>query len=1492
MKIFKLLASALCSLLLVFMLASCGEVEVKLTLTADKTLAFPTETVTLTTDVKADKEGTYDVSYEILSGKEYASVSEEGILIISETATNGGSVVIVSKYEEAVSNEVKITIGIKVSSVVAKTSKTTLHSGNAVSLNAEVLPANATNPKVAWEIVEGSDLCVISGNVLIVNDNVGEDEIIKVKAVAGGVSSNVLEFKINPFILDVKLSLTSDKLKAYAGDVVTFTTNVTANSEEYDEITYEIVEGKDLASIDQGGQLTINSDANNGGKIVVVSKSGDFTSNKVEIELGIKVTSVDASAENLNVTEGDTVELSATINPENADEKTVNWTITEGAEYVTLAGNILIIKDEIGENVVVKVKATCDGVDSEEITINVSPKEVPVNLVLTADKTFAFPGDVVTLQTSHNLKDDISADITYEIVEGADLATVDNTGKLTIKSDKNEGGKITVVSKYNNYVSNEVEVELGINVTSITASANKTELGSGTPVTLKAVVLPENATNKDVTWTVLEGADICELSGNVLIVNDGIKELSTIKVQATSGNVNSNILEFKVNPDIVEINLVLSSDKTLAFPSEKVTFTTQVKSSEVVSESVTYEITEGTELATIDENGLLTINATSVNGGTVVVVSKLRDSVSNEIEITIGINVTKIEASASKTEVFGNEAVTLKATVLPENATNKDVTWEIVEGESLCELNGNVLIVNSDVKKAGVIKVKALCGGAESEVLTINVKVNLSLTLEADKTSAYPNENVQFTTTVTPEGEHSVEYTIVSGSELATIDENGLLTIKETATTGGTVIVESKVGEYVSNKVGIQINIKVTSVTISSQKESLLAGTSLPLSCVILPANATNKDITWTIVEGSDLAIIDGNTFTVLEGTKSDSVIKVKATVDGVESNVLTFIVEKTQEELNAEKLMLSLNNSEITIDKNGSTTTKLSASIYNGNLQQVTDKNVTFEIIEGAEYVTINKTGNECSFVAIGHGVATVKVTIEGTDVSETANINAIVPPTALSLHEVFTQRPGYNYNYSKVDELPFPVTPLGTNVCQDYVVTFKDSNNNTGDAVAEYNYETGKITFNSTGLVTVSVTSTSGSMLEATNSYTFNVNEGINIETFEELRTLLHGTGAKYNGEVLNIVVLEKPVGNYDYEYGYDLVPAFALKAKSEQSIAQVYDAQGSIFVYEKGLHLNGNNHGFDGSQVRVLTKSEIETYCNEAGLSVNYKGWPMLYLYPNHEGDPNNEVEGTYQVNIYDVTFKGNCSVSFGAESGKGEDLNGSDPVGTYQIGLQIGSSKSYDRYYVDMDNVTSTGFDMGVLFSHVIDGNVRNLTVDNCFSNGIQCDSNIMTFTDITLGKCGATGIEAGPDNSNNAGINFDQNQVITLAGHINTNNYNGGNTVYMVNYNTGVNYTVAEIIAGAISEYFKTEDQLSNVKNSNGEFVFVSFIFNSLTLGEAGVNYSTIQYKDIDGSGIIHASNVSGINTTHKYIEIDVNISGVGSLGKAILYNLNYGKTQE
>ena len=114
---------------------------------------------------------------------------------------------------------------------------------------------------------------------------------------------------------------------------------------------------------------------------------------------------------------------------------------------------------------------------------------------------------------------------------------------------------------------------------------------------------------------------------------------------------------------------------------------------------------------------------------------------------------------------------------------------------------------------------------------------------------------------------------------------------------------------------------------------------------------------------------------------------------------------------------------------------------------------------------------------------------------------------------------------------------------------------------------------------------------------------------------------------------------------------------------------------------------------------------------------------------------------------------------------------------------------------------------------------------------------------------------------------------------------------MQNYNTGLGVTVADIINGAVAALPNlTAEGRTNIQNNNGEFVFVTFIFHHVQTSV--FNNSVIQYKDVDGAGIINASDLTGIDTTHKYILMDVPIAEGVYLGKALLYNLNYVNTLE
>ena len=847
-----------------------------------------------------------------------------------------------------------------------------------------------------------------------------------------------------------------------------------------------------------------------------------------------------------------------------------------------------------------------------------------------------------------------------------------------------------------------------------------------------------------------------------------------------------------------EDKLTLSIDKNTAKPGDAITLS--AKLNDAVATDITYEITEGSDYATVSGN-TLTVAATAADGAEIKVVAKQAALTSNEVTVTVDIPLEAIVISAGgTTNIMSGGSVILQKTVTPA-ASKEEITWSITEGSTYCAISGDVLVVNANAATGSVIKVKATAGTIESN-----------------------------------------ELTFVVGTPITGISINAI---------GSTTIVK---------------------------------GNTVTMTETVTPANAPTASIVWQIVEGSDYATITDKTLVVKATAPTDAVIKVKAVAGSVESNVLTFTVAATQEEINNSRYLMSFDEKKLTLDKNATSSSALSLNVYNYNFEPVENLTIDYEIVSGSEFLQLSPNGYSCALVAKGHGTATVKATIRGTTVSQTATVNVIVPPESITLPEVFAQRPGFIYNFSKVDPktqaaetLDFIAGILGNGVCEELKYTFTHKDGTVGDDVAVY--ADGKITFLKTGEITVTVTSDSGSRVETSVSYKFNINEGYNVSTFEELSAL--AGDATYTGNLpINIVVLAKPDGSANNcEYGFDLVPALALKAKSEQTFAEISSGAGTIAFLNKGVYLNGNMHRIDASQLRIATAQELEDHKAQGGGWENQKA--LLGIYPWTAGGET--AHNTYRVNIYDLEVKGNCPINVG--------LGTSNPKGVYKIGILIGD---YDKdfkanYYLDMKNVSATAANVGMRLLHIVDGKVKDTKVDNCFSNGMEVGGSIITLEDMIYGACGATGIELVCDRSNEAGVNRDQNQQVTYAGEVNVQFYNNGATEYLANYVVkNTSYTIPDVLAASFINSELTDYQLQHLKDGKG-YVFVTFMFHNLGVEK---NMSQVIYPGFQSGGIINAKDLpknGAFDTTHEYIELDVGLSTVDA-GKAYLYNVKYDPT--
>jgi len=222
--------------------------------------------------------------------------------------------------------------------------------------------------------------------------------------------------------------------------------------------------------------------------------------------------------------------------------------------------------------------------------------------------------------------------------------------------------------------------------------------------------------------------------------------------------------------------------------------------------------------------------------------------------------------------------ITLSGTVLPENATNKRIEWSITGNGAGATLVKNKLTAENN----GTVALTALIknGLGEGEDYTQNFNITISAEMVPVREIEIPSTVVvgdyELNAIFTPS--NALYKTIVwtvkdAGATGATITNGSNLTTTST----GTVILTAFIangklnGDYTQDlEIDVVPFVPVTEITVISDKRIIYYPYFYILKGVVVPSDATNKTIEWSITNaGTTGATINGNTLTFLhqEGT-------------------------------------------------------------------------------------------------------------------------------------------------------------------------------------------------------------------------------------------------------------------------------------------------------------------------------------------------------------------------------------------------------------------------------------------------------------------------------------------------------------------------------------------------------------------------------------------------------------------------------------------------
>ncbi len=240
----------------------------------------------------------------------------------------------------------------------------------------------------------------------------------------------------------------------------------------------------------------------------------------------VSVTEVTLDKTELTLTEGETETLTATVRPDNADNRKVTWS-SDKTDVATVGGDGRVTAVKAGEATV--TVTTEDGGKTATCKVTVKAKAVNVTDV-TLDKTelTLTEGETETLMATVKPDNADNRKVTWSS-DKTDVATVDGSGKVTaVKAGEvvvtvttEDGGK-TATCKVT--VKAKVVPVTGVDVKpwSVTIGANGT-------TKLTCTVAPSNATNRNVRWeSDSPSVATVDSDGNVRAVSAGVAKVSAV----------------------------------------------------------------------------------------------------------------------------------------------------------------------------------------------------------------------------------------------------------------------------------------------------------------------------------------------------------------------------------------------------------------------------------------------------------------------------------------------------------------------------------------------------------------------------------------------------------------------------------------------------------------------------------------------------------------------------------------------------------------------------------------------------------------------------------------------------------------------------------------------------------------------------------------------------------------------------------------------------
>lgn len=871
------------------------------------------KTKTLTATMKPASASNKKVRWTS-SDKTVATVDGKGKV----TGVKAGTAIIkVVSGDKAVSTTCKVTVIQRVTSITFKEASPTVKVGKKKTLAVKTLPESASetaftwtssNKKIAKVSKTGKVKGLAPGTVTITVSNADGSAKAKCRL---SVLQGVTGMKFD------KASMTVSRGKKAA---------VKANIEPANAADKTLTwtsSNNDVATVDSKGVVTAKAV----GYAVITGKTNDggfVDTCRVNVVYGVKRVKLNKTSATLEVDEKLT--LTPTISPKNATNKDVKWTSSDkNVAKVTSKG---VVK-ALAKGTAVITVSTVDGGYTATCTVSVIKKATGVKI--SRSKATVEKGDTYQLSASVQPTDATIRTVKWSS-SNKKIATVNDKGLVTALA----AGKVKITAKTTDGgFKKSCVVTVRVSPKSIALNHNGYELSTGKTLKLKAALSPADATG-GVTWT---------SSNNRVAVVSSKGVVSALKggtATVTAKTENGLTASCRITVRQLAEKIKLSKTALTLSPNERATLTATVTPASAVYATVEWT-SDNTKVAQVTQKGVVT---GLLPGAATITAKNLAGDVSAVCKVTVRKAVTSVSLSDKELTLTAPDTAQLTAIIAPADASIQTVKWYSSDPE-VATVSDKGLVTPTGSGET-VITVKTTDGGLKA-TCTVSVTVPVTgINVPAEKTF-YVGQKASLGITTVPARatNRAITYTIADPS-IASINSNGEI---EPYKNGMTSVTAKTVEGGFSKTMRIQVETKVTGITLDKNELKLGVGDTKRLIASVAPAAATNKKVLWT--SGNEAVATVSETGEITAKALGVAVITAK-TADGgkVATCAVTVLVPVKS---------ITLSDSQLRLTKGQTATLTATLDPENATYKTVvwTSDNSVIASVSSNGVVTANDRGN-----------------------------------------------------------------------------------------------------------------------------------------------------------------------------------------------------------------------------------------------------------------------------------------------------------------------------------------------------------------------------------------------------------------------------------------------------------------------------------------------------------------------------------------------------